>query len=152
MGYFNINIDKDLLKRKDINLAEKWIYALIRAEERSGNEFFYSDAGLAEQLGISAKTVSRAIGNLITLNLVKVKYSVDGYCFSDYAKAKANAFKFGAKIKRYLRTKNESQNDSRNESQNDFILKKEEAHNAASSWDESSYDPRVININDFWDD
>lgn len=78
--------------------------------------------------------------------------SVDGYCFSDYTKAKANAFKFGAKIKRYLSTKNGNQNDARNGNQNDSRLKKEEAHNAASSWDESSYDPRVININDFWDD
>lgn len=152
MGYFNINIDKDLLKSKDLTPAEKWVYALIRAEERSGNEFYYSDAGLAEQLGISAKTVSRAIGNLIALNLVKVKYSVDGYCFADYEKAKANAFKFGAKIKRYLSTKNERQNGVRNERQNGVRLKKEEAHNAASSWDESSYDPRVININNFWDD
>lgn len=152
MGYFNINIDKDLLKSKDLNAIEKWVYALIRAEERSGNEFYYSDAGLAEQLGIGSATASRAVRKLIELNLVKVKYSVDGYCFTNYDKAKANSFKFGSKIKRYLSTKNGNQNDARNGNQNDVRLKKEEAHNAASSWDESSYDPRVININDFWDD
>ena len=83
MGYFNINIDKDLLKSKDLSAIEKWVYALIRAEERSGNEFYYSDAGLAEQLGIGSATASRAVRKLIELTLVKVKYSVDGYCFTN---------------------------------------------------------------------
>ena len=51
-----------------------------------------------------------------------------------------------------LHTAKKAKNDARNGNQNDVRLKKEEAHNAASSWDESSYDPRVVNINNFWDD
>lgn len=65
-----LKVDKDLFKL-GLNPTEVLIYAQIIEFNTNTQDCFMSDKAFAEMLGVSEKTISRALANLETKGLIK---------------------------------------------------------------------------------
>lgn len=66
-------IPTDILDNKELSLLDKLIYGEVFTVTKQGNEFFMSNARLAERYNVTIRTVKRSMKNLKDLGLVTIK-------------------------------------------------------------------------------
>lgn len=66
-------IPTDILDNKELGLLDKLIYGEVFTVTKQGNEFFMSNARLAERYGVTIRTVQRAIESLKTNGFITMK-------------------------------------------------------------------------------
>lgn len=66
-------IPTDILDNKELGLLDKLIYGEVFTVTKQGNEFFMSNARLAERYNVTIRTIKRSMKNLKDLGLVTIK-------------------------------------------------------------------------------
>lgn len=66
-------IPTDILDNKELSLLDKFIYSEVFTVTKQGNEFFMSNARLAERYNVTIRTVKRSMKNLKDLGFISMK-------------------------------------------------------------------------------
>lgn len=72
---FYFNIDNAVICKKDLNMSTRILYCYISNYWRNGLNVFANNKYLADNLGVSKSTISRALKELKDAKLIKTIYS-----------------------------------------------------------------------------
>ena len=142
MGY--LRVDNNVLARTDLSLPEKLICSFIKLYEEDNKKCIMSDFQFAASIGISEKTVERAMTELKKKNFIKshlTRYAKDGGYGT--LRVLTTSPKMGEQDKKYFPQIEEYDTPKMGE----YIKYNKRGDNAAPSCEVSA----TPSIDDFWD-